>query len=179
MATYPERFESKGEYYFKFIDGSVSENFSLAEDFVDGYALVKKNSDGNWQFMDRNGKLSEEYFEAYPYNCGVALTRKGQTSPYNFIDIYGNKSEDFFSATPCEEGYSHVKREKNGKELYRDVFGRVTEEKTEVGDYAYQYMSGKIKKYQIPRHLFFDEAFRLNILSEEVRRTKAENEINQ
>ena len=80
--------------------------------------------------------------------------------------------KEIYSATLYKDGYAIVQRAKNGKTLFRDVFGRISEQPTEIGDYAYKYMKGDIQKRDIPRSLFFDESFRLNILAEEIRREK-------
>lgn len=162
-------------YYFIDSDGKRSENFYFADEYKDGYALVQREENGLWKYRDLLGNLSEEYFMAEPYQYGIALIRKGEKSPYNFIDIYGKKSEDYVFATRYNDGYALVQKEKKGKQLFRDVFGKTSEEKTEVGDIAYEYMSGKIEKKDIPRHFFFDESFRLKVLSEEVRRDKLKN----
>lgn len=169
---YPMLIKENDGYFFKNENEEKSEKYFYAEEYVDGYALVQKEENGKWQYRNKEGKLSEKYFQASPYSLGVAVVRKTANSPFNFLDIYGNESEDFYSATLYKDGYSLVQKERNGANLYRDVFGKLSKETTEIGDYSYKYMKKEIKKSDIPRSLFFNESFRLNILSEEIRRDK-------
>ena len=74
--NFPERIGNEGNYYFKNSFGMLSQKFYYADNYIDGFALVKVNENSAWQFRDDNGNLSDEFYYANPYSCGFATVMK-------------------------------------------------------------------------------------------------------
>ncbi len=84
--------KDKGGFRYRFPDGSMSDQFAVAEDFVDNHGLCRKYSSSGWQYINLSKELSQEFTHAQSYKNGFGrVTLNGQKQ---YVDILDNVSDD-------------------------------------------------------------------------------------
>ena len=102
-------------YYFRHVNGKHDGPFSYADDYKNGFAVVKKPNDERFYYRDEDGKLSDGFYKAGGYSSSkdkeypVAIVQEEKDGNYFFRDCKGKLSEPYVLIRPDRLDYYGIK----------------------------------------------------------------------
>ncbi len=90
----------------------IQPHYEKADNFCNGYAVVKEKASGNFGYIDKNGKIISDYKfeEAYDFGKdGIAMVKVGESYGYIKTDGSWLLEPQFEEANPFSNGYAAVK----------------------------------------------------------------------